>query len=100
MFSFPVRNLVLSNFGLAIKTFPGKVFILNESAIWLFNKELHNTQIHCLISLSRTCRPCGFTMTISSRGHRRLIYIVKRNTKTDGMGPFKVPFKSPQDEAA
>ena len=28
-------------------------------------------------------------MKISSRGNRLLIYIVKRNTKTDGMGPFK-----------
>ena len=27
-------------------------------------------------------------MKISSRGHRHLIYIVKRNTKIDGMGPF------------
>ena len=28
-------------------------------------------------------------MKISSRGHRLLIYIVKRNTKTDGIGLFK-----------
>ena len=35
--------------------------------------------------------PCGFTMKISSRGYRYLIYIVKRNTKTDGIGPYK-PF--------
>ena len=28
-------------------------------------------------------------MKISSRGLRPLISIVKRNTKTDGMGPFK-----------
>ena len=34
-------------------------------------------------------KPCGFTVKISSRGHRHLIYIVNRNTKTDGMGPFK-----------
>ena len=32
----------------------------------------------------------GFTMKISSRGHRLLIYIVKRNTRTVGMGPSKV----------
>ena len=29
-----------------------------------------------------------FTMKISYRGYRLLIYIVKRNTKTDGLGPF------------
>ena len=29
-------------------------------------------------------------MNISFRGHRLWIYIVKRNTKTDGMGPFKL----------
>ena len=29
------------------------------------------------------------TMKIGSRGHRLSIYIVKRNTKTDGMGPYK-----------
>ena len=27
-------------------------------------------------------------MKIISTGHRHLIYIVKRNTKTDSMGPF------------
>ena len=32
----------------------------------------------------------GFTVKISSRRHRHLINIVKRNTKTDGMGPFKL----------
>ena len=35
----------------------------------------------------RTCRPCGFTVNISSRRHRHLINIVKRNTETEGMGP-------------
>ena len=34
--------------------------------------------------------PCCFTVKISPRGHKLLIYIVKRNTKTDGMGPFKI----------
>ena len=33
--------------------------------------------------------PCGFTMNISSMGHRHLIHIVKRNTETDGMGPLQ-----------
>ena len=33
------------------------------------------------MSLRRTCRPYCFTMKISSRGLRLLIYIVKRNTK-------------------
>ena len=45
------------------------------------------------ISLRRTSKPFGFTMKkISSRGQRNLICIVKRNTKTDGMGPFKEIF--------
>ena len=30
----------------------------------------------------------GYTMKMSSRYHRLLIYYVKRTTKIDGMGPF------------
>ena len=45
--------------------------------------------MYCRIAPKRTCRPCGFTMKISFMGHRHLINIVKRNPKTDGMGPFK-----------
>ena len=55
---------------------------------FIFNKELHNTQIHYQISSKRTYSLCGFPVKISSRGHKDSIYIVKRNTKTDGMGPF------------
>ena len=66
------------------------MFILNESAIWLVSKESHNMYIHCRISPRRTCKPCGFTMKINSRGHRQLIYIVKRNTVIDSMGPFNI----------
>ena len=33
-------------------------------------------------------QPCGYTMKISSRYHRLLIYDVKRTNKIDGMGPF------------
>ena len=32
----------------------------------------------------------GILTKISSGGHRLLIYIVKRNTKADGMGPIKI----------
>ena len=64
------------------------VFILNDSAIWLVNKASHNTKIHCRISLRRTCRPCGFTIEVSSRGHRLLIYFVKRITEIDGKDPL------------
>ena len=41
------------------------------------------------IAKFRPWKPCGFTFKISSRGHRHLVYIVERNTRTDGMGPFK-----------
>ena len=37
----------------------------------------------------RACNSCGFTMKMSYRYHRLLIYDVKRTTKIDGMGPFK-----------
>ena len=46
--------------------------------------------INCRISPRRTCKPFGFTKKISSMGHRHLIYIVKRNTGRDGMGPFNL----------
>ena len=46
--------------------------------------------MHCRISPRRMCNPCGYTMKISSRYHRILIYDVKRNIKIDGIGPFKV----------
>ena len=35
------------------------------------------------------CETCGYTMKISSRYHRLLIYNKKRTTTIDGMGPFK-----------
>ena len=50
----------------------------------------HNKQMHCQISPRRAFNPCAYTMKISSRYHWLLIYDVKRNTKTDGMGPFKL----------
>ena len=80
MFFLPLRNSK-AKFGLAIKIYPVKIFILNESAIWLVNKESHNTLIHCLNSPRRTCRPCGSTEEISFRGHRLLNYIVKKIQK-------------------
>ena len=40
----------------------------------------------------RACNSFGFTMKMSSRYHRLLIYGVKRTTKIDGMGPFKGRF--------
>ena len=48
-----------------------------------------NKQMHCRFSPRRTCNPRCYTMKISSRYHRLLIYDVKRTTKIDGMGPFK-----------
>ena len=49
----------------------------------------HITQIHCQISSRRKYNSYNFKVKISSMGHRRLVNIVKRNTKTDGMGPIK-----------
>ena len=43
--------------------------------------------MHGRISPRRACNPCGYTMKMSSRYHRLLIYDVKRITKIDGMGP-------------
>ena len=48
-----------------------------------------NKQMHCRISPRRTCNPCGYTMKMSSRYHKLLIYDVKRTTEIDGMEPFK-----------
>ena len=45
--------------------------------------------MHCQIPPKRKCNPCGYTMKISSRYHRLLIYDVKRNTEIHGMGPLK-----------
>ena len=64
-------------------------FIWNISTIWLVNTELQNLQIHCRISPRSTCNICGYTMKISSRHHRLLIYDVKSNSEIDGMGPFR-----------
>ena len=64
--------------------------MLNNSTIWLVNMKPRNKQMHCCISPRRACNPCGYTMKISSRYHRLLIYDVKRTTKIDGIGPFKM----------
>ena len=47
-------------------------------------------QMYCQISPRRACNPCVYTMKTSSRYHRLMIYDVKRNSKIDGMGPFKL----------
>ena len=39
------------------------------------------------------CSPCDYTMKMSSRYHRLLIYDVKKFTKIDGMGPFNTAVK-------
>ena len=44
--------------------------------------------MHGRISPRRACNPCGYTMKMSSRYHRLLIYDVKCTTKIDGMGSF------------
>ena len=83
----PVRN-DKAQFGLAIKIYPVWILILNNNAIWLVNTIPQNRQMHCRISPRRACNPCGYTMKISSRYHRLLIYDVKSTTKIDGMGLF------------
>ena len=49
--------------------------------------------MHDRISPRRACNQCGYTIKMSSGYHRLLIYNVKRTTKIDGMGPFKLEFK-------
>ena len=49
--------------------------------------------MHGRILPRRACNSCGFTMKMSSRYHRLLIYDVKRTTKIDGMGPFKISYR-------
>ena len=46
--------------------------------------------MHCQILLRRTCNTCDYTMKMSSKYHRLLIYDVKRTTEIDGMGPFNI----------
>ena len=86
----PVRNYK-AEFGFAIKIYSVQIFILNtsNSAIWLVNTKPQNKQMHCRITPGRTFT-CGYTMKISCRDHRLLIYDVKRTTKIDGMGPFNI----------
>ena len=46
--------------------------------------------MHGRILPRRACNSSGYTMKMSFRYHRLLIYDVKRTTKIDGIGPFKV----------
>ena len=83
-----IARIYKAQFCLAIKIYSVWIFILNNSTIWLVKAKPQNMQMHCPISLRRACNLCGYTMKISSRYHRLLIYDVK-STKIDGMGPFK-----------
>ena len=49
--------------------------------------------MHGQILPGRACNSCGFTMKMSSRYRRLLIYDVNQTTKIDGMGPFKIKIK-------
>ena len=62
--------------------------MLNNSAIWLVNMKPRNKQMPRRILLRRTRNPCDYTMKISSRFYRLLVYDVKITTNIDGMGPF------------
>ena len=48
-----------------------------------------NKETHHGISPRRTCNPF-YTMKMSSRYRRLLIYDVKSTSKIDGMGPFNI----------
>ena len=85
----PARNYK-TEFGLAIEIYSVLIFMLNNGVIWPVNMKPQNRQMHGQISPRRVCNPCGYTMKMSSRYHRLLIYDVKRNSKIDGMGPFKL----------
>ena len=61
---------------------------MNNNAIWLVNTKPQNKQMQCQISPRRAWNPCGYTMKMSSRHHRLLIFDVKRSAKIDGMGTF------------
>ena len=78
-----------AQFDLAVKIYSVWIFILNNSD-FLVNTKPQNNQMHCRISPRRACIPCAYTMKISSRYHRLLIYDVKRITKLDGMGFFNL----------
>ena len=79
-------------FCLVIKIYSIWIFISNNSAIWLVNTKPQNMKMHGRISPRRTSNPCGYTMKMSSRYHRLLIYDVKitTGTKIDGMGPLMI----------
>ena len=78
-----------AQFGLAVKIYSVKIFLLNNSAICLVNTKAQNKQMHGRISPRRACNPCGYTMKISCRYHKLLIYHVKTITEKDGLPPFK-----------
>ena len=93
IFCLSVRNYK-AQFGHAIKIYYVWILILLiniliNSAIWLVNAKPQDKQMYCQISPRITCIPCGYTMKMSSRYHRLLVYDVKRTTKMDGMGLFK-----------
>ena len=81
-----------AQFGLAIKIYSVWIVIVNKSAIWLVKTKPQNKQMHGRIPPRRACNPCGYTMKISCRYHRLLIYDVKRTTKIDGMGPYNAHY--------
>ena len=44
------------------------MIMLNESALWLVNKESQNLLINRLITPRETSKPSGFTIKMNSRG--------------------------------
>ena len=59
-------------------------------------KHTRGPLITCEITLSQTCRPTGFMilLNIGGGGGTCLINIVKRNTKTNVIGTFKISVSS------
>ena len=44
--------------------------------MWLVSTKTENKQMHCQITPRRACNPCGYTMKLSSKYRRLLIYDV------------------------
>ena len=83
MFSLPAR-ISKSKFGLAIKIYLlyfeyERHLVVEQGITCKYIAEFHPEEHADIVVL---------TVKIISRRHRHLIYIVKRNIKTDGMGLF------------
>ena len=63
--------------------------ILNNSAIWLVKTKPQICKCIAKFHPEERAAHEVYTMKMSSRYHRLLIYDVKRNSEIDDMGPFQ-----------